>query len=84
MTLALVSKLENADLWRRTMAAEIPDVDFRVWPDLGDPTEIRMAAFDYNVPPGIFRDMPNLGCIVFLGHGVNYFLERPDVPRVCR
>ena len=81
MALALVSKFENGDLWRRTMATEIPGLDFRIWPDLGDTAQIRMATFDYNVPPGIFADMPNLGCIVFLGDGANYFLERPDLPK---
>ena len=81
MALALVSKWENADLWRCTMATEIPGLDFRVWPNLGDTAQIRMAAFDYNVSPGIFAGMPNLGCIVFLGHGANYFLERPDLPK---
>ena len=81
MALALVSKFENPDLWRRTMAAEIPGVDFRVWPDLGDTAQIRMAAFESNLaPPGIFATMPNLGCIVFLGHGANDFLQRPDLP----
>ena len=81
MALALVSKLENPDLWRRTMAAGGSRPRFRVWPDLGDPAEIRMAAFESNlVPPGIFASMPNLGCIVFLGHGANDFLQRPDLP----
>jgi len=81
MALALVSRFENSDLWRRTMATEIPDLDFRVWPNLGNPAQIRMAACDYNVPPGIFADMASLGCIVYLGHGANDFLERPDLPR---
>jgi len=82
MALALFSKLEDIDLWRREMAARLPGVDFRVWPDIGDERDIRMAAFDYNlVPDGAFARMPNLGCIVFLGHGANDFLQRPDLPR---
>ena len=41
-----------------------------------------MAAFDFNlVPPGIFQRMPDLGCIVYLGHGANDFLQRPDLPK---
>ena len=81
MALALFCKVENPDLWRRTMTAEIPGLDFRVAPDLGDPTEIRMAAFDYKVPNGTLATMPNLGCIVYLGHGAGDFLLRPDLPR---
>jgi len=82
MALALISKLEDAELWRREMTAAIPGLDFRVWPDIGDERQVRMAAFDFNlVPPGIFQRMPALGCIVYLGHGANDFLQRPDLPK---
>jgi len=82
MALALISKLEDAELWRREMTAAIPGLDFRVWPDIGDERQVRMAAFDFNlVPAGIFRRMPDLGCIVYLGHGANDFLQRPDLPK---
>ena len=82
MALALISKLEDAELWRREMTAAIPGLDFRVWPELGDERQIRMAAFDFNLaPPGIFQRMPDLGCIVYLGHGANDFLQRPDLPK---
>jgi glyoxylate/hydroxypyruvate reductase A len=81
MALALISTLEDADLWRREMTAAIPGLDFRVWPEIGDERQIRMAAFDFNlVPTGIFQRMPDLGCIVYLGHGANDFLQRPDLP----
>jgi glyoxylate/hydroxypyruvate reductase A len=64
------------------MTAAIPHLDFRVWPALGDERQVRMAAFDFNLtPPGIFQRMPNLGCIVYLGHGANDFLQRPDLPK---
>ncbi|MGH6931423.1 MAG: 2-hydroxyacid dehydrogenase [Dongiaceae bacterium] len=82
MALALFSKLEDIALWRRELTAAIPGLEFRVWPDLRDMTEIRMAAFDFNlVPPGVFQRLPNLGCIVYLGHGAGDFLKRPDLPR---
>jgi glyoxylate/hydroxypyruvate reductase A len=82
MALALISTLEDAELWRREMTAAIPGLDFRVWPAIGDERQIRMAAFDFNlVPAGIFQRMPDLGCIVYLGHGANDFLQRPDLPK---
>jgi len=82
VALALISTLEDSALWRREMTSAIPGLDFRVWPDLGDERQIRMAAFDFNLtPPGIFQRMPNLGCIVYLGHGANDFLQRPDLPK---
>jgi glyoxylate/hydroxypyruvate reductase A len=84
VTLALISKKQDfpVDLWRREVAARNPGLDFRVWPELGDERQIRMAVFDFNwTPPGIFQCMPNLGCIVYLGHGANDFLQRPDLPK---
>jgi glyoxylate/hydroxypyruvate reductase A len=84
VALALISKKQGfpIDLWRREMAAAIPGLDFRVWPELGDEQQIRMAVFDFNwMPPGIFQHMPNLGCIVYLGHGANDFLQRPELPK---
>ena len=82
MALALISKKQDTDLWRREMVAAIPGLDFRVWPELGEERQIRMAAFDFNLtPPGIFQRMPSLGCIVYLGHGANDFLQRPDLPK---
>ena len=81
MALALFGKVENPDLWRRALTAEIPGLDFRVAPNLGDATEIRMAAFDYKPPPGTFATMPNLGCVVYLGHGAGDLLQRSDLPR---
>jgi len=85
MALALISKLEDADLWRQEMTTAIPGLDFRVWPDLGDERQILMAAFDFNLTPrGLFQRMSNLGCIVFLGHGANDFLQRPDLPKGFR
>jgi len=85
MALALISKLEDAELWRREMTAAIPGVDFRVWPELGDERQIRMAAFDFNlIPSGIFQRTPNLGCVVYLGHGASDFLPAADLPKACR
>jgi glyoxylate/hydroxypyruvate reductase len=84
VALALISKKQDfpIDQWRRDLAAAIPGVDFRVWPELGDARQILMAVFDFNwTPPDIFQCMPNLGCIVYLGHGANDFLQRPELPK---
>jgi glyoxylate/hydroxypyruvate reductase len=84
VAIALISRKQDfpVEFWRREMAATVPGVDFRVWPELRDGRQIRMAVFDFNwVPTGIFQGMPNLGCIVYLGHGANDFLQRPELPK---
>jgi glyoxylate/hydroxypyruvate reductase len=84
VVLALISKKQDfpIDLWRLEMTKAIPALDFRVWPELGDERQIRMAVFDFNwTPSGIFQRMSNLSCIVYLGHGAGDFLQRPDLPK---
>ena len=81
MALALFGKVENPEVWRRTLTTEIPGLDFRVAPNLGDTTQIRMAAFDYKPPVGTFATMPSLGCVVYLGHGAYDLVQRPDLPK---
>ena len=81
MSLALISRYEDPDLWRRELAVLLPGVDFRVFPELGDLGQIRMAAFDYDrARPELLAGMSNLGCIVFLGHGANDFMKNPALP----
>ncbi|MGH6960904.1 MAG: glyoxylate/hydroxypyruvate reductase A, partial [Dongiaceae bacterium] len=80
MALALISRLEDAAAWRAALAMLLPGVEFRVWPEIGDGADVRLAAFDYNYfPSGVFRRIPTLGCIVFLGHGVNDLLGSPEL-----
>ena len=79
MTLLLVSIYEQPDEWRQSLAAIDPGIELRVWPDVGHGADIIMMALD-TIPGGLFADVPNLGCVQFLGHGVADALEHPDLP----
>ncbi len=81
MTLVLVSQWEDADLWSRELSTACPGIDFRVWPEIGDPTNVTMIAIDYDdIRADIFSTFPNLRCIVFLGHGAGDLLNHPALP----
>ncbi|MCO5089777.1 glyoxylate/hydroxypyruvate reductase A [Bosea sp. (in: a-proteobacteria)] len=71
---------DNIDVWRRELTALIPDLDMRVWPDVGDPAEIDVA-FMFRPPHGEFLKYPNLRAILNLGVGVDPLLTDPDLPR---
>jgi glyoxylate/hydroxypyruvate reductase A len=81
MALVLVSEMEDVDKWRRQMGADASDVDFRVWPDVGDPDDVVMIAVDYNgIRAEVIAMFPHLECIAFLGHGAGDLLDHPARP----
>jgi glyoxylate/hydroxypyruvate reductase len=66
--------------WKSELARYIPDLDFRVYPEIGDPAEIAMALV-WKPPHGVLATLPNLKLIASLGAGVDHILEDPSVPR---
>ena len=57
-----------------------PDLDLRLYPDIGDYNDIDFA-IAWNAPFGIFAQLPNLRGIASLGAGVDHLLADPDLPR---
>ncbi|WP_298366942.1 glyoxylate/hydroxypyruvate reductase A [Azospirillum sp.] len=81
MTLLFCSASDNAEDWRREIAKRLPDLEIRVWPDVGDPADVTMALV-WKPPAGMLASLPNLGLIVSLGAGVEPLLEDPTLPDV--
>ncbi len=79
------SKFDDAKDWRENLRRAMPDLDFRVDPDVGDPAEIE-SAMVWKAPPGELRKYPNLRLIVNIGAGVDYIVKDktlpPDIPIV--
>ena len=69
----------DADFWRRQMEEYVPDQEFRVFPDTGDPSDIEFAMVWLH-PKGDLRNYPNLKAILSLGAGVEHVLRDPDLP----
>jgi glyoxylate/hydroxypyruvate reductase len=79
MVLLFLSEADDAAQWRAELARHIPDLELRVWPDLGDPTEID-AALVWRPPQGLLDRLPNLRLILSLGAGVDHVLADPSLP----
>jgi glyoxylate/hydroxypyruvate reductase len=63
--------------WARIFAERLPDMPFRIWPDIGRPEEIRyMAAW---MPPEDFTQFPNLEILFSVAAGVDQ-LDLPAIP----
>lgn len=83
MALLFLSEADPVEDWRNALLAEMPDLDFRIWPDLvGDPAEIDIALV-WRPPPAELARYPNLKAILSLGAGIDAFMQDetlPDVP----
>ncbi|MFN0317333.1 MAG: 2-hydroxyacid dehydrogenase [Burkholderiales bacterium] len=80
MALLFYSKTDAQEPWRLVLAKAFPHLEFRAWPQLGAPEDIRYALV-WNPPPGLLATLPNLGAILVLGAGVDALLQDKSLPR---
>lgn len=80
MALLFQSTADSATLWRAELRKHIPDIDFRAWPDIGDPRDIDEALV-WRPPPGMLAALPNLKIIAVLGAGVDHLFTDPRLPQ---
>ena len=85
MALFFYSQDDDAERWRNALQGQIPDLDFRTHPDLGDPSEIDMALV-WKPPRDALQQFPNLKVILSLAAGVDALLADDSIPNVpiCR
>lgn len=75
------SEFDDPAAWGRALTKELPDVDFRVAPEIGDPKDVRYV-LAWKPPTGFFSAFPNLALVVNLGAGVDSLVNRNDLPEV--
>jgi glyoxylate/hydroxypyruvate reductase A len=81
MALLLTPMFGGPDVWRRAFAAGMPDLEVRMWPEIGDPAGVEAVAV--GVPPaGMLAKLPNLRLILSLTAGTDALLRDPDLPDV--
>jgi glyoxylate/hydroxypyruvate reductase A len=69
-----------SEIWVADFARVLPEVEIRLWPDIGDPAEIDYA-FVWHPPAGLFSRLGRLRVIFSLGAGVESLLANPELPR---
>jgi glyoxylate/hydroxypyruvate reductase A len=80
MALLFICEGEDPTEWETTLRAEIPDLDFRVWPDgVRDPHEIDIV-LTWQPPRGLIATFPNLKAILSLAAGIEHVLRDPELP----
>ena len=58
--------------WARLFAERAPDLPFRLWPDIGDPAQVRYLVA-WKPPDDIAATFPNLELVFSVGAGVDQF-----------
>lgn len=69
-----------SEIWVPDFARVLPEVEIRLWPDIGDPAEIDYA-FVWHPPADLFPRLTRLRAIFSLGAGVESLLANPEIPR---
>lgn len=79
--LLFYSLFDDPKDWSQALKDCLPDLDFRVYPDIGDPDDIRYV-LAWKPPAGFFEPFRNLQLVVNLGAGVDSLAGRSDLPDV--
>jgi len=79
MALLFKSAWDDAGEWTRRIQAEEPELEVRVWPEVGEATDIEFALV-WELPPGDLKRYPNLKAIFSLAAGVDHILGDPELP----
>lgn len=65
---------------REELAQHCAEIDFRVWPDVGERHDVHYAAV-WNPPPTFFQGLTELRAVLALSAGVDRLLSDPALPR---
>jgi glyoxylate/hydroxypyruvate reductase A len=77
MTLLYKADPERGKQWAQHFAHKAPEIEFRLWPDIGDAAAVRYLAA-WQPPDDPARTLPNLEVIFSVGAGIDQF----DLSRV--
>lgn len=70
MALLYKADPQRGERWRQLFAEHAPDIEFRQWPDIGDPTDIDYLAA-WQAPEDLATLLPNLKALLAISAGVD-------------
>lgn len=74
------SEIDAPEPWRQVLARAYPDLEFRIWPDVGPSDDVRYALV-WKPPHGMLASFANLKAILSLGAGVDALFLDATLPR---
>jgi len=79
--LVFYSQFDDPQEWSKAIRASLPDLDIRIYPDVGNVDDICYALV-WRPPNGFFEPFINLKLVVNLGAGADSLTGRSDLPDV--
>jgi len=79
MALLFRSSVDSEARWKPQLTRLMPELEVRIWPEIGDTAEIDYALV-WRPAPGSLASLPNLKLILSLGAGVDHILTDPHLP----
>ena len=79
-TFLIVTPTWDSAPWAKAMKVARPQLDIRIWPEMGRPQDIAYAAA-WLPPPDVLKGLPHLKVIFSLGAGVDAILSDKTLPR---
>ncbi|MDG2075974.1 MAG: hypothetical protein P8J24_05425, partial [Arenicellales bacterium] len=76
----LVKRDLDVATWVQALNQQMPTLEVRIWPELGDPSEIEFALL-WMPPLELFTQLPNVEVIFSVGAGIDHLLACPSLPR---
>jgi len=80
MVLLLKPGTEPAANWIAEFKCFMPELEVRVWPEIGNPADIEIVLVSY-LPFGELAKLPNLQLILSLPVGLDHILDDPNLPK---
>jgi glyoxylate/hydroxypyruvate reductase len=72
------ANLERGREWQEILAQDAPEVEFRFWPNAGDPARVEYAVV-WEPPPKLIESFPNLKVLFSVAAGVDH-LDLASLP----
>jgi glyoxylate/hydroxypyruvate reductase A len=79
VVLLATSHTDEVELWRRLLEKRLPGVELRIYPAIGEPSDIEVA-LAWKAPHGLLATLPQLRMVCSLGMGVDHLLDDPTLP----
>jgi glyoxylate/hydroxypyruvate reductase len=81
MALLFKSGSTRTQWWIEEFKRQAPDLEVRIWPEVGNPAEIDFALV-WLPEPGELKRYSNLKAIFSLGAGVDHLFRDPELPKL--
>ena len=80
MAILFISESDDPTEWHHALQKLIPDIDLRVWPNVGERSDVKTALV-WKAPHGALAKLPNLSLIQSLGAGIDHIFNDPKRPK---